>query len=178
MYEPVFKGHLEGYTVNFLTREYWRVKHTMTMEDAMQEAHCVFLKCKAKYQVEDGAHFTALYKTAWTRHFSDLSVADSDQRTHERQLEHKTPREKYEALESMGETDNDGYLAVLLRQAPAEVKTVLNLFLSAPQEVLDIALAGFWTKDNHMKVTGDRRLSRVLGVSEDALEATQKYFSV
>src|SRR3954467_6068762 len=75
---PSFTGEIEGWTMNFLKVNLWRVARTMDRDDCMQEARCVFLRVADKYRdVNDPAHFMALYKTSWRRAFPDFSNMDT-----------------------------------------------------------------------------------------------------
>lgn len=173
-----WKGPIEGYVTNFLTKNYWKVARTCPREDVMQEAYCVFLRCKRKYpHIEEPKHFMALFKTAWYHEFMDLANADTEQRVEQQPLEN----ESGEILESIGELNNDGMLAVMIRQAPAEVNTVLSLFLNAPQELLDLAL-GSWrsTADGRFKAGGVKHINQLLGLPEDfdSIKTVTEYFTV
>lgn len=172
-YAPVFKGPLEGWATNYLKKNYWRVEATQEWDDCMQEAQCVFYKLKTRYAdtgaVTEPKHFMALYKTSMTRRFTDLAN-DNTSRRWEVVVSEGPDGEIYEP---MGETDNDGGLAVLLRQAPAEVVQVLNLFLSCPQEILDMALSTWRT-------SGSKKICQLLGIDErrDVMQETFDHFDV
>lgn len=164
MYAPEFGGPIEGYVVNYLTREHWKIARTVPRDDAMQEAYCVFLKVKRTYRVEEPQHFMALFKTAWYRRFTDMANEDT-----ERRAECAMPVGADGAeFEQQGESDNDGALAVMIRQAPREVQMVLGLFLSAPQELLDIALSSWKAQgDRRCRAGGSLQVNRLLGLPDD-----------
>jgi hypothetical protein len=180
-YQPEFKGPIEGWVVNHMTKNYWRVAKTMPREDLLQEAYVVFLRCKRNYAnkgvVTTPQHFMALFKTAWTNEFTSLSVAD----TNSRFIVADTTDygDGAVTLDSMGETDNDGSLAIMVRQAPREVLMVLNLFLSAPQELIDLALGSWNINDRRGKAGSSKRVCQMLGLPEDldVLKMTEEYFS-
>ena len=167
-YRPRWKGEVEGYLANFLGKNHWRVARTMEYRDAMQEGFIVFAKVrarycgpKAEYPLSQGAHFMALFKTAWNRRFIDLANADMKHRlaTH---FGHDAS-ERYELTgDEVGETENAGVLATMVRQAPSEVRLVLNLFLNAPQELLGMALA-HWRPG----MRADPVVNRLLGREPD-----------
>lgn len=160
-FTPEFKGPIEGFVVNFITKHAWKVARTVPREDLMQEAHVVFLRCRAKYvEVTEPKHFMALFKTAWLHHFTDLANAD----TAERCVYSSTPDDGGVELERVGELRNDGELAVRLRQAPHEVKLVLQLFLNAPQEILDLALHSWRATDKRMLNGGTGKINKLLGL--------------
>lgn len=178
-YIPEFKGAIEGYVVNTLAREHWRIQRTHDWDDAMQEAHVVFLKLVAKYPLMDTPqHFMALFKTSWSRHLTDLghkatvaralvsenSAEDEDGQTHSR--------------ESIGETENAGLLALMVSQAPAEVTSVLALFMNAPTEILELAMSA-WRSRGHYRPEGEAFVCRALGLPPGSQPLRQliEYFS-
>lgn len=177
-FSPEFKGPIEGYVVNFMKKNLWRIERTMTRDDAMQDAYVVFLRVGNKYpDIEAPEHFMALFKTAWYRHFTDLANADTASRV----LTHLVVRNEDGAEvehDPMGDLDNDGMLAVKIRQAPSEVTAVLNLFLSAPQELLEVALGAWNGPDKRCRAGGSERINKMLGLPlhVDALKAVHDYF--
>lgn len=174
---PEFTGPIEGYVCNFLKRNLWRVRATHDHKDAMQEAYIVFLRVAAKYPMLDAPqHFMALFKTSWAHEFNDLSHRARPANAEISEEMHSD--DGVFTRDSIGELDNDGQLAVLINQAPSEVFMVLNLFLSAPQELLDMALAS-WRASGHYKAEGDRAVSRLLGLppGSQPMTQTQEYFS-
>jgi DNA-directed RNA polymerase specialized sigma24 family protein len=176
MLDLTFKGPLEGWTVNYTKKIYWRVERTHTWEDLMQEAQVVFLKCRARYpDVETPQHFMALYKTSWSRHMVDLARKDTEDRVLVSASEQDSPDGESFSYDPVGELSHDGDLALLLHQAPSEIKAVLGLMLQAPKELLDIALAGWNGLDRRCKAGGSRKICRMLGLPEDMDVLTQLY---
>lgn len=175
-FEPEWKGPIEGYVVNFLTKNHWKIVRTCPREDALQEAYCVFLRVKRKYtgkvargqrRVTEPRHFMALFKTAWYNQFTELANLDTAQR-----VECTMPvDDEGNEFELTGSTDNDGMLAVMIREAPREVTMVLSLLLNAPQELLDAALG---TGRQNACV----RVNRLLGLplEQDTLGTVAEYF--
>lgn len=169
---PEFKGPIEGFTVRFLTKNFWRVQASMEFEDAMQEARCVFYKVIRKYKkARQPQHVMALYKTAWSRRFTDLAHRDNNQRT---EMQVAEPW----SLEQTGELDSDSMLLTMLQQAPAEVKTVLSLFLNAPSELLELAVDS-WRGSGHYSPEGNKMLCLYLGYEPgtDIIGIVREYFS-
>lgn len=177
-YLPEFSGPIEGWTVNFMKKNYWRVERTQTRDDVLQEARLVFLRCKQRYaEVETPQHFMALYKRAWANEFTDLANADTASRVLVQPQTYRTESGE-QLVEQSGDTDNDGTLSVMLRQAPAEVTMVLNLFLSAPQEILDLALGSWKGRDKRCRTGGSKRICKMLGLPPelDVLKVVEDYF--
>jgi len=179
VYSPTFKGPIEGYVANFATKHGWRVSRLHQREDIIQEAYLIFDRCvKAYPDVETPQHFMALFKRAWSNHFTDMANDDTRSRVICQHTEFETD-DLTVSFEPVGELDGDGYLAVMLRQAPREIGMVLNLFLNAPQEMRDIAL-GAWSgkRDTRCKAGGSKRICQMLGLdpSKDVMRAVEEYF--
>jgi len=178
-YSPEFPGPIEGYVVNHMKKNFWRVERTQTRDDVMQEARVVFLRCKAKYQeLETPQHFMALFKRAWANEFNDLANADTASRVLVPQQTYRDEDGRETLVELHGDVENDGALSVMLKQAPAEVTLVLNLFLSAPQEILDLALGTWKGRDQRCKTGGSKRICKMLGLPPelDVLKLVEEYF--
>jgi hypothetical protein len=178
VYIPVFEGEIEGWTANHLRENLWRVARTKDRDDCMQEAQIVFLRCARMYPDVNARHFMALYKTAWTNAFHRFSRNDTRLREAEALSDGRECN-----MEAMGETCNEGELRVMLRQAPREVRMVLNLLLRAPQELADIALSGFTANDgrarNGVSKAASARINAMLGLPPESntLERVREYFS-
>lgn len=176
-----FEGAIEGYTVNFLRSNFWRVQNSMEFEDCMQEAYCVFLRLVDRYgSVDTPQHFMGLYKRAWYNHFTDLSNLDTKRRVEvsESQLSDEG-EETYIGLveRCAGDADCAGYLSLLLQQAPDDVRTVLSFFVAAPQEIVDSTFRA-WRKAGRKKDGGNNMLCLVLGFppGTDLLGKVVEYF--
>ena len=179
-YVPEFPGPVEGWVVNFLKDNLWRVQRTMDRDDCLQEARLVFLRVARTYPNVDAPHFMALFKTSWTRRFNDLSMEDSAIREAEISMYRDRGEDDGPDLpsEHVGDMVNEGELRVMLRQAPREVSMFLNLMLRAPQEVIELTLASWKGRDRRAKAGGSERINRLLGLPEehDLLSQTERYF--
>lgn len=177
-FTPIFPGPIEGWTVNYSRRHFWRVERSMEFEDVMQEAYIVFLRCASKYpDVETPQHFMALYKMAWANELIELAKEDTKLRAMVSSTP-ITPEGEEHQLEPVGELYHDGHLSLLLSQAPKEVLMVLNLFLSAPLEITELALAGWGGRDKRTKTGGSSRICKMLGLPPDldVLTLVEDYF--
>ena len=168
-YLPSFTGPIEGYVTNFLRKHYWKVAAGMELEDAMQEARLVFLRCASKYGLTDTPqHFMALFKTAWHNHYIDLARGDSDARAvisygYERDITSSVDDALLDLLDMIPAClDNDGYLNALLREAPNDVATILSFFLEAPPALIKRA-GEAWTSSGRKQQDGNNMLCEVLG---------------
>lgn len=178
-YSPEFKGPIQGYVVNYVKRHFWRVEATQEHRDLMQDAYVVFMRVKAKYPALDTPqHFMALFKVAWHNHFTDLANADTQSRLMSAVSLHADESDEM-AFDVIGDHDNDGALAVMLAQAPAEITSVINLFLSAPQELLELALGSWSGQDRRKRAGGSERINKLLGIPKhvDTLQAVHDYFN-
>lgn len=179
-FNPAFKGPVEGYVVNFMNKNYFKVARTLERTDVMQEAYLVFMRVASKYpEVEAPQHFMALFKTSWYNHFTNLANADTASRVMVQAISYTTDDGNELETEYLGELDNEGYLSVLVREAPSEVLQVLNLFLSAPQELLEQALGSWKGRDKRCRAGGSARICKILGISpeRDVLKIVEDYFS-
>lgn len=170
-----FKGPIEGYVVNHMAKNYWRVERSMSQLEVLQEAWLIFNKCSNHYAdtVTEPQHFMALFKTAWERRFTTLTLID----TKHRHASINTDDGDAVDVETPGDLDNDGYLRVMISQAPREVSMVLSLFLNAPVELLDLAVAAW--KDNGKRCAGgNAHVAKLLGMPADSkpLDAVEDYF--
>jgi hypothetical protein len=181
---PQWEGVIEGYVTNTLRKQFFRVQATMTEDDYMQEAFLVFLRVSKTYEgkikATEPQHFTALFKRAWANRLNDLSNDDTAYR--ERFVsDHRQDRSTGEEvqMEQAGETDNDGSLAILIRQAPREVAMVLNLFLNAPQEILEVALGSWQGRNRRYAAGGSEPICKLLGLDPrmDVLARVEEHFA-
>lgn len=172
-HELPYKGAVEGYVVNFLTRNYWRVQGSMERDDVLQESYWVYLRVARKYPDVEPKHLMALFKTAWGNHFTDLAV-----RASESAKEESVSDDSAGTTELVGEVENTGFLRILVQQAPAEVKQVLSLFLHAPTEVYALFFDVNQREYNRYK-NRNRTINRLLGfeTNRDIMGEVKAYFS-
>lgn len=177
-----WEGAVEGYVVNTMKTQYFRVQRTLTRDEYVNEAFIVFSRVQTKYKktVDEDKHLMALFKTAWSRRLNDLSTEDTHQRMFvQAPITRSSEGEDIEGFDPVGDLDNDGMLAIVIREAPQEIKQVLNLFLAAPQEILDVALAGWSGQDRRCKAGGSARICKLLGLPEDRdiMQEVEAYFT-
>lgn len=181
-YIPKFEGAIEGYVVNFLRTNFWRVQRSMEFQDCMQEAHWLFLRLAERYGVLDTPqHFMGLFKRSWHNHFTNLSNTDTKIRVEvsDSQLADDGEDISYSGMleQMVGDTDCTGHVLILLQQAPADVRTVLAFFASAPQDVVESAFSA-WRSARRKKEGGNNMLCQLLGFAPgtDLLGSVSKYF--
>lgn len=180
-YLPRFEGAIEGYVVNFTRTNLWRVQSSMEFEDVIQEAHVVFLRLASKYGLTDTPqHFMALFKTAWTNHFTDLSRTDSSLRlcVLDSQMVEDEDGTYSTLMDSLpGDLENCGYLHQLLEEAPADIRTVLSFFFNAPDHLVE-KLTAAWKQAGRRDDGGNTMLCETLGFPRgtDVVARVSQYF--
>ena len=129
MLEP-WPGSWAKWAANYCARNQWRVNHQLgSYEDCMAFCALCYVQVARKYgeSVNTPQQFMYLYKLWVTAEFDTLSVKDSKSRDFYQSLPQAEP-----SIES------DAELAVKLAGASSELKTVMNIFLNAPQEVMQL----------------------------------------
>jgi len=180
---PSFKGPIEGYVVNFLARNLWRISSTHEMEDALSEAYIMFMRCVAQYpMVTEAKHFMALFKTAWSNEFNDLSRKASTAKiaqsfTAMARVDEDGEEVNFSA-DTVGSLENDAVMILAVKQAPADVKQVLNLFCNTPTPVLEAASRA-WKKAGKNNPLGERHVEQMLGLKPGTapLEKVRRYLT-
>ncbi len=170
---PKWEGPVQGYTVNYLRKNYWRIVGVIEEEDMMQEAKCIFYMVKRRYSyIDNGGWFMALYKTALTNLINDLSCERMDRLSNTMDTNLEIALNFRRVVE-----ENQGYLVCLIEQAPEEVRAVLNLLSSAPKELLD-DIASAWKAQGKRKIEGSKHLSKLLGYDSDIdlIKLVRDYF--
>lgn len=179
---PSFDGPIRGYVMNYLRKNYWRVQRSMEYEDVLQEAAFLVAYLANRYpDVDTPQWFMTLFKRSWAGHFAELAYKDSDVKMEVSPsfyADEEGEASEFDPDGFVGDQDNAGMLSIMIRNAPAEVKSVVSLFLNAPQEVLDLAAAS-WRSQGKKKEFGNTMLSKLLGLrgDYDAVEEVVKYFT-
>lgn len=168
-----FKGPIEGYVVNYLRVNMWRVEGIEERDDLLQEAELIFLKLKQKYQIENNAHMMALFKVSWENAFNKLANKRTRQRTYE-----GGPVEEEDVSNPSAFDLNEGHLLCLIDQAPEEVRSVLTFLMGAPKELLD-EVTKAWRSKGRRSAEGSKHLSELLGYSSDTdlIESVRDYLN-
>lgn len=170
-YIPVFEGPLEGFAVNYITKNFWRVdSNIFDREDLLQEAHCLFLKMKGMYRkVDNPKWFMALYKVALINYINKLSNTKTERFGVEIFMEEDISDSHVIGIHK---THNEGEMLSLLEKAPPEVRAVLSLFLEAPRELLE-KITESWKNQGLRKAEHNRHLGALLGYDSDQVDLIQ-----
>jgi len=172
-----FEGPIEGYVINFLQKNYWRVKNYFDYEDAVQEARYTFTLLLRRMErnnslIENAKHLMSLFKSAWTRHFHTLSNRDT-KRIDFAISNYTTEDHDDWILDSINldaSSHNLGYLEVVIDQAPKEVRQVLNLLLTAPKEMLGMAVESWGNNNKRNSTITNEFLCRMLGYNHKEID--------
>lgn len=183
VYIPKFKGEVEGYVVNFVRRNYWRVAEIMEKEDVMQEALFIFLKLQRQYNyIDNAAWFMGLFKVAFSNHFNDLSNTTTRQKVLKEALNKPSAmsgtEEGVESILVHEHNTNEGYFVCIIEQAPKEVRAVLSLLATAPTELLE-EVTQAWRVQGRYSPEGKEHLSKLLGydaATVDLIQTVVDYF--
>lgn len=179
-----FEGFIEGYVVNFLKHNYWKISHlygAAGFEDGISEAKLTYCRLirrleKNGHTIENDKHFMSLFKTAWTRYFIDLARKDSKKL--ETPLQDLIKEEGDEDfilnLTNASMTHNTGYFEIVLEQAPIEVQQVFSLLFSAPKEVIDLATESWSFSNRDSTLVGNAFLCKLLGYDPKKINLPEK----
>jgi len=166
--EIKWEGSIEGWTYNFLKKNYWKISKIHEWEDAIQSAKLVFLETKHHYgkKVDTPQWFMALYKKVLWSWLVDEAKKSSGYIPPVEEVENSIP------------TKGQGDLLVLIQQAPEEIKSVLQLVFNTPVEVFE-AFSKDWKSRGKKKEMGNQYLCSMLGYNSgkvDLVSKTQDYF--
>ena len=185
MSELVWEGVFEKYARTIVYANLWRVNRTCSDEDALQEAACLFFRMRKKYEdkVDGPNHFMGLYKTGLARMLHDLSKVSSSIDSNE-VAESALPFDSEEDASVLDALMADSgqyhspsaHMDLMIRQAPQEVKSVLNLLMQMPHDVATVVEAA-WKKTGQ-KSFGNKHLCKLLGYdykTTDLVSLVQTY---
>lgn len=119
------------FAFNFCKKNAWRVSHVVgDVEDCVQECWVLFDDCKRWYgaTIKTKAQFMYIFKTAVKWKFDTLSVKDTKLRE---------GQQFFESKHSDISVVSNANLAANLSHASSELKQVLNIFMNAPNEVME-----------------------------------------
>ena len=156
-YVPEWSGVFEAWSRTWVARNGWRIAHSHTDEDALQECALIFVRCAQQYAtayggpVDNPKWLMSLYKSAVANTFATMAVRDRQRREIHSSTSIDTLTEQ--ALEG------ESTLYVMLSGASEELKQVLIVMSKAPSEFLNLMLKE--GKD----VVWSRRMLRLAGIA-------------
>ncbi len=121
---PAWEGPIKAWAIKQISKNRWRCDSIHEFDDLLQDAFELFLKVCSYYpRVVEAPHFMALYKVSLLNQFH--TQARYMQRKGERHVNTQVDVSEL-CIDTSGDRNN-GYLQVLLAQAPEEVKLALSI---------------------------------------------------
>lgn len=120
----------EKFAKNFSYRNQWRVANILgDYEDCLSFCAMCYVICRKNYgeTVNSPQQFMYMYRLWVEAEFNTMSTKES----HNREMQRSLPKEE-------ATINSEAELATRLLDATPELKSVLNLFLKAPQEIMQI----------------------------------------
>ena len=138
-WSPCWEGPTKQWALGFVKKNLWRCDRIHELDDLVQDAYLTFLKiCKKYPRVIRQAHFMTLYRTAMSNEMHDRARYVR----RKRELHEDTSVDAADLPGRIGEVSNDGYIAVLLEQAPEPLREALICLAQNPDEHRNAALRG------------------------------------
>lgn len=172
-----FKGELEGFTVNHLHKNKWRLKGVIEKSEVLKDAYMIYLECLDRYgdKVDNSKWFFSLYRTCYINYFHSVS-------TYATFLDGLSPldfitNEDPNLISYIGVTHNLGELMCKISQAPPDIRKIIDF-------VLDTTTSGkefesLWKEQGKKKAYGNEYICRALGYNHrkiDVIAMVYDYF--
>ena len=171
-------GQVEPYLRKVADRVLWKIESLgYTAEDFIQEGYFIYKKVLERYGtvLDHKGKLSPLFRVSINNFVTDLA---NDSTKSNSFLD--KGREVGDLFgEELFDNTNNGYLNVLIREAPKEVLEVVNLFFNTPAELVDEVRAFLDTKHNK-GFKSNKFLCKVLGYNRTTInlvELTKNYFS-
>jgi hypothetical protein len=163
---------VKPHVLNFLRKNYWKIKDLMSWEDAVGEAQLQFVRTikrleKRQCKIENEKHLMSLFKTSWSRHFITLANKATKERINLVDQEKLT--------DFTGEYENNQYVQFLIEAAPKDIKQILGIMFNAQEELVQILQHTYRTDQYQC----NKKLSQLLGQSDkDWIAELIEYFDL
>ncbi len=174
----VWKDQAVPYIKTVSSRNVWKMKAIgYEEEDLLQEAFFVYERCLSNYGtvLTETGKLSPAFKSSINNFLTDLSIESTKKGSF---VENGITPEDLFGQESR-HSYNEGYLRILLREAPKEAIEVLNLFFNTPAELVDEVL-DFLNKKHSKGFKCNAFLCKVLGYNKyqrNLVRETRDYFS-
>lgn len=171
-----FSEDLELWTAKFCRRNVWRVRGLCEFEDLFQDCVVKFLICQNKYPNLSSDNFDAFYKISVRNHVNDLSRKASESRAGRRVEEMTDIQIESAAAMTPEPVDyNLGEIAVIIQQAPAELKLLMVAVCEDGCSILHQSSNGLLSTDGRTRTreTTNQRLCRLLGLDSRRVDLRQ-----
>lgn len=128
---PEWEGSsFQKWAKNYCYKNHWRVAHILgDYEDCLAECALYYVICRERYgaSVNSEKQFMFMYNLWVTAEFDTKSTKDYNNRQFQQSLS-----------QTEASIESDANLAVKLADASDELKSVLNIFLNAPNEIMEV----------------------------------------
>lgn len=186
--DPFLDAGMRGYITNTARKNFWRVAEWYPFEDLVQDGYLCFYKCRKHYpDLSDIADptkaqrswFFSLVKTTYLNHISTLAAkhrAVPERAVSQMGSDTSSEVAIWEML--LGAGAEESTFRVLLAQAPAEIKQVLELLAGDGADALQYLRTRL--KRRFVRETTNEYLCRLGGVdsqTRDFVGEIQRYFS-
>lgn len=121
-WSPQWEGATRNWALGFIKKNRWRCDRINGFDDLLQDAYLTYLKIEQKYpRVMGQAHFMTLYRTAVRNEMHDRARY----MRRKREQHQDTSVDAAEIIGRIGEVTNEGYITLLIEQAPEELRLAL-----------------------------------------------------
>lgn len=127
-WEPRWEPEIRNWAAKVIRDNKWRYDPLLEHADLLQDAYVTFEEVKAAYpRVTEPKHFMSLYKTSLIRRLTDEATKNIKKKEFEPEVNFDV---NIFADSFIKELDNEGYLTILLHEAPADIRAALELFMN------------------------------------------------
>lgn len=167
-WQPSWEGPTKVWARGFISHNIWRCDRVHDADDLLQDAYLTYLKVVTMYpRVRRQAHFMSLFRRAIHNEMHDRARYVM----RKRELNEDTSVDACELPGRIGEVSNEGYIAVLLEQAPEPVRDALICIAQNPASLYQ---ATGYRENLNMRlrrVLGSDRRVDFCGAIKELLEA-------
>jgi hypothetical protein len=161
-WQPSWGGPIQQWARSFIIKNKWRCDHIHSHEDLLNDAYLIYMKLVEKYpRVIQPAHFMSLFQRALSNHIHDHSRYM--QRKRECHIETRLDVSEL-FLDLPSELPNDGYLNILLSEAPQELSLALAILREQPEALIGPGPTKEPRENLNMK------LRRILGIEDSGFD--------
>lgn len=121
---PEWQGPIEGFAVNYMNRNLWRVEPEHDFDDLMQDAYLYFLICCQSYpNVSEAKHFMALFRVCLFNHMCYLSSTRSKRREY---FAYDIDEAGVDKFAGRTKVQEECEIRLLMEEAPQAVQALLE----------------------------------------------------
>lgn len=160
-----FKGPIEGFVINYLKKNEWRLKGVVLKEDVLKDAYQIYSECLDRYgeKVDTPQWFFSLFKRCFINYFHSVSSYATFLYNME-SLEDITS-EDVDLQSYIGVDNNLGELMIKISRAPIEVRQVIDLVIGENK-----IFESTWKKQGKKKVDGNEYICKALGYNHKKID--------